>query len=867
MEWILPLERINLRSVSRAGGKAARLGALLQAGFNVPAGFVITADAFLLHHPVLLEEPPPPPVLTPAFRTALADAFRTHFAADEQVAVRSSAIDEDGAGMSFAGQHATYYYVTADRLEQAVIDCWRSLWSPAALAYRQVWDQAIQPMAVIVQRLVRARRSGVCFSRDPLDPVPGTVVIEASWGLGAALVDGRVQPDRLKVDEKGAIVELQIGDKQVMVPSSLVDPTQTRLDPVPEHLRTAAVLTHREAIALHEATEQIEVLFDQPVDVEWAWDDHGLHILQARPITTAAAPPVIDRRLVLFKPVAENFSEPMTPMTVDLFASILPRIGRFVRGRLYLEFDRIKALLPLKANDAELVDILLLRRTPDSLRLSIPRLIAAGALGVFAWLGFGTFWSRSARVSPEALEKRFVPWIRRQLEESRLSVPAFTRRVLIGESPFAPVWQLMLQLNISAGRYFLLLGLLRNLIERWAPGFDPSLLGDLVHDDADMWSKRMVAEVATIARIAAEHPDSAAALGAGDLVEQVRALPPEHPFLRAFGRFLTRFGHRAPREIDFSTPRWREDATPLLIMVRNQMLHGGAADDNNRYARHLVARDQLRSTMRSGFARRLVTLLLKRIRYYVALRENTRHYHSMLFDAIRTRLLAVEHELLNDGKLNCAGDIFFLRWNEVDALRNGRIEAREISLLIRERRIAHLRETRALPPETFGIRLPRMPASAADILTGQCACAGAVEGIARIVLRSDQAHALKPGEIMIAPYTDPTWTPLFPSLAGIVVGIGSYLSHAGTIAREYRIPCLVDVKGCIERIADGQRIRLNATEGYVELLPDDVDEFDIDNPGDEDTRTDANSDGSDPPPAISVEEARRLALDLIKAYK
>jgi pyruvate,water dikinase len=479
-------------------------------------------------------------------------------------------------------------------------------------------------------------------------------------------------------------------------------------------------------------------------------------------------------------------------------------------------------------------------------------------LGAVAWLSFGTFWSRSARVSPDALEERFVPWIRRLREESRLPVPAFARRVLIGDSPYAPVWQQMLQLNISAGRYFLLLGLLRTLVKRWAPRFDLALLGDLVHDDADMWSKRMVAEVAALARIAAEHPDSAAALSASDLVVQVRGLPPEHPFTLALGRFLTRFGHRGPREIDFSTPRWREDATPLLIMVRNQMLHGGSADDNARYARHLVARDELRRVMRSGLARRMIGLLLNRIRYYVTLRENTRHYHSMLFEAIRTRLLAVEHELIRDGRLNCTGDIFYLRWKEVDALRTGRIEAREVSLLVRERRIAHQRETRALPPETFGIRLPRLQASAgADILRGQCACAGEAEGIARIVLRSDQAHALQPGEIMIAPYTDPTWTPLFPSLAGIVVGIGSYLSHAGTIAREYRIPCLVDVKGCIERIKDGQRIRLNASEGYVQLLAGKVDAI---------PETDGQTDGDDPVP-LTNDEARKLALDLVKAYE
>ncbi|MBM4203882.1 MAG: hypothetical protein FJ194_06995 [Gammaproteobacteria bacterium] len=823
MEWILPLERINLKSVSSTGGKAARLGALLQAGFNVPGGFLITAEAFQLHHPVLLEEAPPPPVLVPAFRTALAEAFTRHFEPGEAVAVRSSAIDEDGAGMSFAGQHATYYWIGADRLEQAVMDCWRSLWSPAAHAYRTVWDQSVHPMAVVVQRMVRATRSGVCFSHDPLDPVPGTVVIESCFGLGAALVDGRVQPDRLKIDERGGIVDLQIGDKQVMVPASVTDASGTRLEPVPEHLRTTPVLTTREAIALHEATEQIEFLFDEAVDVEWAFDESQLHILQARPITTIAAPPVIDRRLVLFKPIAENFSEPMTPMSVDLFAAVLPRVGEFVRGRLYLDFDRIKPLLPLAVEDAELIDILLLRRSPSSLRFSLQGLLKSAALGAAAWLAFGTFWSRSARVRPEVLEIRFVPWLERLKQHSSLPVPSFFKRVLFGASPWLPAWQLMLQLNVSAGRYFLLIGVLHQLIRRWATDFDPERIDDLVHESSTMWSKRMVADVTALATIARSHDDSARALRSEEPIEQVRQLATDHPFVLALGQFLVRFGHRGPREIDLATPRWREDVTPLLIMVRNQMLHG-SDEPGDRYARHLVARDLLRKTLRSSVKQAVVNAVLRRIRYYVTLREDTRHYHTMIFDAVRSRLLAVEHELLNEDKLKCAGDIFFLRYSEVEALRSGHAGARDVSALIRERRVAHLRESRCLPPETFGLRVvKRQEDRSYSTLRGQCACTGEVEGIARIVLRADQAHALKPGEIMVAPYTDPSWTPLFPPLAGIVVGIGSYLSHAGTIAREYRIPCLVDVKGCIERIPDGHRIRLNATEGFVELIHDSAD--------------------------------------------
>ena len=816
MEWTLPLDRVNLAHVNTVGGKAARLGALLQAGFNVPAGFVVTADAFSSHYPLLLADAPPPPTLAPDFVNALKTAFLTHFQADDVVAVRSSAIDEDGAGVSYAGQHATYYYITAARLEQAVIDCWMSLWSPQAMAYRDNWDEAIHPMAVIVQRLVRATRSGVCFSRDPLEPEPGNIIIEASWGLGAALVDGRVQPDRLKVDPLGNVSTLQIGDKQVMVPQHMQDAAQGRLDPVPEHLRTQSVLTIREAVALHEVTEQIETLFNEAVDVEWAFDDSHLHILQARPITTVSVVTQDKRRLVLFKPVAENFSEPLTPLTVDLLSPILPRLATFLGGRLYLEFDWLKRFLPLRMTDAELVDVLLLRRSPATIRPDALRVPAAAVALLLSWLTHGTFWSRSARIDASGLA-RFVPWLERLRLDRTLSLPAFIRRSLLGRHPWAPAHQYMLALNVSAGRYFLLIGLLRALLNRWAPTLDTSLIDDIVHDDGDMWSKQMVAAITSLATLAGGSEECRAMLLDSNPAEALRRLDIGNPLVRELGSFINTFGHRGARELDLSTPRWREDVSPLLTMIRNQMLHGAAPD--HRYSRHLLARDELRKAVGSGLRWRVLQTVLNRIRYYISLRENTRHYHTMIFDAIRRRVLDVEQDLLHAGTLRCRGDIFFLTWSEVEAAGTGRLDAQSLSRTIRERRILHRRESRARAAATVNIRLPAdQQESSGTVLRGQCASPGWVEGIARVVLRPDHAQHLLPGDILIAPYTDPTWTPLFPSLGGIVVGIGSYLSHAGTIAREYRIPCLVDVHDCISRIRSGQHIRLSATDGFVEIL-------------------------------------------------
>jgi len=218
--------------------------------------------------------------------------------------------------------------------------------------------------------------------------------------------------------------------------------------------------------------------------------------------------------------------------------------------------------------------------------------------------------------------------------------------------------------------------------------------------------------------------------------------------------------------------------------------------------------------------RELVDRLIERIRYYVTLREDTRYYHTMAFATVRQKLLTLEQELLQTSRLRCADDIFFLQWDEAEALAQGRLEWPDVEHKIRSRRQRHQQQSRVSPPELINLQRASEPPAAdrADSLTGDCACPGVVEGNARVIFDPTIDQPLQPGEILVAPYTDPAWTPLFPAAAAIVVEVGSFLSHAGTIAREYQIPCVVDVANCTRNIQTGQRLRVNATEGIVEIL-------------------------------------------------
>jgi pyruvate,water dikinase len=253
----------------------------------------------------------------------------------------------------------------------------------------------------------------------------------------------------------------------------------------------------------------------------------------------------------------------------------------------------------------------------------------------------------------------------------------------------------------------------------------------------------------------------------------------------------------------------------------------------------LLARDSLRRALPRRWQQALADYLIRRVSYYTSLREDTRHYHAMAMDVTRSKLLDLEQALITEGRLRLTGDVFYLTWDETQALRTRRLDWSDVASRIRRRRRRERDLARAGPAETLGTELQPLgraaacadaqTAAATDpatadgkqrcvVLTGQCASPGSAEGRVRIVLDPTTANDLEAGDILVAPYTDPAWTPLFPLAAAVVVEVGSFLSHAGTVAREYGIPCLVDVIDCTSRLREGEHIRVFASEGRLEVV-------------------------------------------------
>ena len=370
--------------------------------------------------------------------------------------------------------------------------------------------------------------------------------------------------------------------------------------------------------------------------------------------------------------------------------------------------------------------------------------------------------------------------------------------------------------NISAGRYFILLGLLNRLVDRLAPNFDRSQLSKIYHRGEDMASLSLLTKLhgltLSLRDVITNEEKSFADLQLLKVLEgEATVMPGGHSFTSEFEGFIEEFGHRGPRELELSAPSWGESPGDLLnLLYTNAQL----PQSSFTYGAHLAARDELHQHIKKPWQRFLVDQLIKRISHYIALRENTRQYHILAFDVVRAKLLELERKLLEENLLKLPGDIFFLNYAEAVALNDNKLSAEDANLHIRKRRRTWSRQVKQPAPMVVNIDLEAAPSEHG--LQGQCASSGIVSGRARVIHSLSQGHELLPGEILVAPYTDPAWTPLFTRAAGIVVQTGSFLSHAGTVARELHIPCLVDVANCTAAIHTGDELILNATNGYLQ---------------------------------------------------
>ena len=861
---VVDLGELRAADLPRVGGKAANLGELISAGLPVPGGFCLTTEAYARAAADVDTTDPARArdlLRTVAVPDDIAAAITAAYRAlgEVPVAVRSSATAEDLPTASFAGQQDTYLNVVGvEALLDAVRRCWASLWTDRAVAYRAELgiDDAEVRLAVVVQRMVDAQVAGVLFTADPVSGRRTRAVLDASPGLGEAVVSGMVNPDHLAV-EHGRVVDRRLGDKAVAVRALPGGGTER----VELASGSDACVTDRQAVELAALGRRVERHFGVPQDIEWALDGAGaIWLTQARPITSLYPVPVSrDGALRAFVCVslAQGLTRPITPMGLSAFGVIGGTAARLFGLPGPHTTDPVAPPPAFAAvGGRAFVDI------TAGLRSPVGRAAATRILGImeartgvvlrdlFADPAFAPVprarWRAARRVVPVLVRFR-VPLVMLQAVASptaarnrvaalgarAASVPASPPDATSTERVDRATQALTTALPVfprSAPAFAG--GFLMRAIARRLAGDDlddvtmDAVLRSLPHNvttemDLQLWA---------LAQQVRADPASAAALrdtaDLAALAARFRAGTLPTVLQNGLAGFLRRYGHRAVAEIDVGMPRWSEQPEHVLGALANYLRldDPDAAPDARFAAGERVARQALADVVarvgrRSRWRARAVGFALGRVRELVGLREAPKDHLVRLIALARAELAAVGTELAERDLLDAPGDVFFLDLRAIRAAVDG-VDQRH---LVADRREEYARELRRrhiprvlLSDGTEPEALARADVPDDGALVGTPASAGTVTAPARVVLDPVGAR-LEPGEVLVAPSTDPGWTPLFLTAGALVMEMGGANSHGAVVAREYGIPAVVGVPDATSRIETGARVTVDGAAGRVHL--------------------------------------------------
>ena len=880
----LNLHHESATNLSVAGGKGCNLAKLIQAGFNVPPGFIVTTDAFheylILNHlseyisnilsnltSIDLSEihQASQQICQKLAGTKIPDSIKDEIVAAlahsnyDRVAVRSSATAEDLPFASFAGQQESFLNLTSmDEILSKIMACWASLYNERSITYRiqNGIDHQTVSMAVVIQKMIPSDISGVLFTADPISNHHGHLVINAGFGLGEGLVMGLIDPDQILVEKTNhKILSMKIGEKKQQVSYDQND--GTRIEEVPEDYLTQLSLSLEQIESLTRLGIEVENFYQSPQDIEWAFSENELFLLQSRAITSLfpiPSPQPKDNQSHVYFSVGhvQMFTEPISPFGISLLQLLLP-FGRSPQkvayapyllqaaGRLYADVTPIintkngKHLLPKVLSFAEPVAGLqlqhLLQREEfqqKTTRLKVKPKIFFDWLGplIFRTLGW-LFFRNLNEVSKRTIDKsqqymdtlsqRFlVAAIEEKLDCIKQSMSEFFHKRLIwmmGMVAAGQISRILLEKILNSCHINLNIQALQSGLEGNVTTEMDLLVGDL----ADLVAQEP--SLHEILEIVVNNQQSYS-------IDLFNAFP---TFKSKWCSFLERYGMRAIGELDISRPRWRDEPHTLfqIMLARANTTQRNSHRDHyqNLINKNLVIQEVIISSLKSSFRGRLMIPLVRRLINVavslIPLREHPKYIIMQYFQMIRREMGKISDYLIDNNRINSKDEIWFLRFDEIQsAFTNQTIDFPSI---IQDRKTLYSHYRKLTPPRliTHTGEIPRiiltregLPAGA---LVGSAVSAGIVEGLARVILNPAQEQ-LQPGEILVAPYTDPGWTPLFINAAGIVLETGGLMTHGSVVAREYGLPAVVGIADATQLIKTGMRVRVNGDQGYVEII-------------------------------------------------
>ncbi len=898
-QYVLDLHEVDVTQVAVVGGKGAHLGGLSRIdGVRVPAGFCVTTDAF---QRVMAEEPSIDDRLDrlsrlnaddrAAIRTLSAQIRQTiegiaipddvataitralaRLGAAAAYAVRSSATAEDLPTASFAGQQDTYLNVVGlAAIRQHLSRCWASLFTERAVSYRlrNGVDHRTVGMAVVVQQMVFPAAAGVLFTADPVTGNRKVATVEASFGLGEALVSGLVNPDVFTVRD-GVIVARTVATKRRAIHAAPAGGTrEVTVDP---HRQVQPALTDAQVVWLVQLGRRIAAHFGRPQDIEWCLVEDGFQIVQSRPITTLfPIPDSGDTENHVYVSVGHGqmMTDPMTPLGLSCWQLTAMVPMHEAGGRLFVDVTK---RLASPASRAGLLEVM--GRGDPLIRDALQTILDRGDFvasppdagpgappGPGPGAPPGTGPGGPPAGGPPAPIETDPAIVTGLIERSQASLAALRRDIATVTGP--ALFDFLLEAFQAHKRILgdpltmqaIMAGMqatwwLNDTLQEWLG--EKNTADTLTLSAPDNITSEMGLALLDVADVIRPHPQVVAFLrsvpneggpdnggrdtsgqdtsGQDDgFLDELAKLAGGTEARDAIEAYLDRYGMRCVGEIDITRPRWRERPTTLvpLILDNIRLFEPGAAVRRFEHGRQQARRKEqevlsrLRALPDGERKANETKRMIDRVRTFIGYREYPKYDIVSRYFVYKQALLAQAERLVQANVLAAREDIYFLTFQELhDVVRTNRSDDQ----LIRQRRDAFRSYHALTPPRvltsdgealTGAYRRDDVPAGA---LVGLAVSAGTVEGRARVILDLAQAD-LEAGDILVTVHTDPSWSPLFVAITGVVTEVGGLMTHGAVIAREYGLPAVVGVLDATRLIRDGQRIRVHGTDGYVEILP------------------------------------------------
>ena len=870
--YVLSFQEIDKTKLMVVGGKGANLGELSRVeGIQVPEGFCVTTEAYkrtigqtpeinvLLDQLSLLKADERERIAEiggklrrviegiPIARDMEEEITRhlSKLGEESAYAVRSSATAEDLPTASFAGQQDTYLNIIGkDAILKHVSKCWASLFTDRAITYRiqNGFDHRKVYLSVVIQKMVFPQAAGIMFTADPVTSNRKVLSIDASFGLGEALVSGLVNADIYKVRE-GHIVDKKISTKKLVIYALKEGGTEEK-EIAPER-QNQQTLTDEQILELERMGRKIEAYFGRPQDIEWCLYEDNVYIVQSRPITTLyPAPEAKDGKNHVYFSFGHRqmMTEAMKPLGYSFFQDFFKLISGSAMielgGRLYIDMSRELSLPIIGKNLAksmDVVDVLMQKAVYNILKRKdfIKGLSREKGMmiGISVWLKWGIDTLKTYLRNDHVIVKNLMAhneMVMHDLEQRITKVSGdelfdfiFKSYTDIKDAVFAGYGAVFTGAYASSW--------INKNMQKWLG--EKNAADALAQSVPDNVTSEMGLELLDVADVVRKYPsvieyfshasdetffaDLAELEGGKDVSDSIRA-------------YLKKYGMRCSAEIDITRSRWNEKPTILIPMILSNIKTFGPGAHSMKFEQGLEEAKRKEEDILSRLEQlpggkskaKKTKKMIRVLRNFAGYREYSKYLLVWYLWIIKQALLKEADKLVQKGVIRDREDIYYLSFTELrETVSTNRVD---YSLLAKRKEdyeiFKKLTPPRVITSEGEIISSEydtgNIPSGA---LAGVAVSSGIIEGRARVILNMEDAN-IEEGDILVTTFTDPSWTPVFVAIKGLVTEVGGMMTHGAVVAREYGLPAVVSVENATRLIKDGQRIRVNGTEGYVEIL-------------------------------------------------